>query len=128
MPQTNKLAVFTLSNASDLYILLGFRARDLTHAEKIEIVLELEHSIKHATEKHIHLVWGQGSRSALTIWSEAATEQTITSDSIPKFLNSTKFEQHPLPDHLYMRMKEKAQFTVFHDEAYYLSMLQMPHR
>lgn len=124
----NKASVFTLSNASDLYILLGFRARDLTHAEKIEIVLELEHSIKHATEKHIHLVWGQGSRSALTIWSEAITEQTIAFDSISRFFNSTKFEQHPLPNHLYMRMEEKVQFTVFHDETYFLSMLGMPHR
>ena len=127
MSQTNKESVFTLSSSSDLYILLGFRAQDLTHAEKIEIILELERSITMANGKHIHLVWNKGSRSDLTIWSESTQEKTIPFNSIPHFFSSTKFEQHPLPNYLYQMMNEKPQFIVFHSKDYFLSMLDMPY-
>lgn len=128
MPQ-NKASVFTLSNSSDLYILLSFRAKDLTHAEKIEIILELERSIKQATEKHIYLVWGDGrSESDLTIWSESSTEKIVPFNSISQFFGKCKFAQHQLPDYLYKKMDTHPQFIVFPDEPYILSMLDMPQR
>lgn len=129
MSQTNKASVFTLSNASDLYVLLGSRARNLTHAEKIEIILELERSIAQASEKHIHLVWSSGYyQSDLTVWSESSSGQTIEFKSIPQFILKSKFEQHPLPDYLYKKMDTNSQFIVFPDEPYFLTMLDMPQR
>lgn len=129
MPQTNKASVFTLSNSSDLYILLGFRARDLTHAEKIEILLELERSIKQVDAKHVYLVWSDGrSESDLTIWSESSTEKIVPFNSISQFFEKCKFAQYQLPDYLYRKMNTHPQFIVFFDEPYFLTMLDMPQR
>lgn len=48
--------LFTLSMPNDLYILLSFRPQNLTHVERIDLILEIERCLQQAHNKHIHLV------------------------------------------------------------------------
>lgn len=116
--------LFTLSTPSDVYVLLSFRAKNLTHVEKIEIILEIENSINQTSQKHIHLTWVDGyANSNLTIWSESDEVRTITFDSIKTFFSSSKYEKHDLPLYLQKKMNTEANFIVFPNESYVQSML-----
>lgn len=93
--------LFTLSMPTDLYILLSFRAQNLTHVERIDIILEIERCFQQADNKHIHLVWNTGfSDSNLVIWSESLAESSIPFNTIQSFFSSAKFEKYVLPAYL----------------------------
>ncbi|WP_045126880.1 hypothetical protein [Acinetobacter nosocomialis] len=115
---------FTLSMTTDLFILLNFRAKNLTHSERIDIILEIEHCLQQAHNKHIHLVWNTGfSDSNLIIWSESFVERIIPFNTIQSFFCSAKFEKYVLPVYLQKKMNSDASYIVFPEQQYIQSML-----
>lgn len=93
--------LFTISMPNDLYILLSFRAQNLTHVERIDLILEIERCLQQAHNKHIHLVWNKGfSDGNLVIWSESFAESFIPFNTIQSFFSSAKFEKYILPAYL----------------------------
>ncbi|AXJ91381.1 hypothetical protein DKP84_14555 [Acinetobacter pittii] len=96
-----------------------FGAKDLTHSERIEIILEVERTIRSDTKKRIHLIWDNGfSSSDLTIWSESHTEQTLAMSSIENFFRTFEMIQYPLPAYLNNKINTSANFLVFPSENY----------
>ncbi|WP_017396758.1 MULTISPECIES: hypothetical protein [Acinetobacter] len=116
--------LFTLSMPTDLYILLSFRAQNLTHVERIDIILEIERCLQQDDNKHIHLVWNTGfSDSNLVIWSESLAESSIPFNTIQSFFSSAKFEKYVLPAYLQKKMNSDASYIVFPEQLYIQSML-----
>jgi len=121
-----KSYLYFLSSETELHLLLNFRAKELTHAEKIDIVLEVERQLmssEHA-DKHIHLLWKSGFGGGFTIWSEAVSEQSISSDVISTLIKNTKLVRIDLPEYLEERMNSGAQFIVFAEEDFVNFMLK----
>lgn len=115
----NNAPLFVLSNSSESYLFLTFRAKDLTHSERIEIILEVERTIKSDTKKRIHLIWDNGFGSSdLTIWSESHTEQTLAMSSIKNFFKTFEIIKYPLPAYLNNKINTSANFLVFPSENY----------
>ncbi|ENW48650.1 hypothetical protein F917_02522 [Acinetobacter baumannii NIPH 67] len=115
---TNDL-LFVLSNSSESYLFLTFRAKDLTHSERIDIILEVEKTIGSDTKKRIHLIWDNGFGSSdLTIWSESHTEQNLALSSIKNFFKSFEMLKYPLPTYLNNKINTSVNFLVFPSENY----------
>ncbi|MFY5899633.1 hypothetical protein [Acinetobacter pittii] len=111
--------LFVLSNSSDSYLFLTFRAKDLTHSERIDIILEVERTIESNTKKRIHLIWDNGFGSSdLTTWSESHTEQTLALSSIENFFKAFEMKRYPLPAYLKNQINTSANFLVFPSENY----------
>lgn len=115
---TNDL-LFVLSNSSESYLFLTFRAKDLTHSERIDIILEVERTIGSDTKKRILLIWDHGFGSNdLTIWSEFHPEQTLALASIGSFFKAFELIKYPLPTYLKEQVNTSANFLVFPSENY----------
>ncbi|MFL9575910.1 hypothetical protein [Acinetobacter baumannii] len=115
----NNDLLFVLSNSSESYLFLTFRAKDLTHSERIDIILEVERTIGPDTEKRIHLIWDNGFGSSdLTIWSESHIEQTLAFSSIKNFFKAFEMIKYPLPTYLKNKINTSANFLVFPSENY----------
>ncbi len=109
---------------TDLFILLNFRAKNLTHNERIDIILEIERCLQQANNKHIHLVCNTGfSDSNLIIWSESFVERVIPFNTIQSFFSSAKLEKYVLPAYLQKKMNSDASYIVFPQQQYIKSML-----
>ncbi|MDH2625853.1 hypothetical protein QDS06_17155 [Acinetobacter baumannii] len=115
---TNDL-LFVLSNSSESYVFLTFRAKDLTHSERIDIILEVERTIESDTKKRIHLIWDNGFGSSdLTIWSEFHTEQNLALSSIKNFFKAFEMIKYPLPTYLKDHVNKSTSFLVFPSASY----------
>lgn len=122
-----KSYLYFLSSETELHLLLTFRAKELTHAEKIDIVLEVERQLMPSeyAGKHIHLLWKSGFvDGGFTIWSEAVPEQSISSDVISTLIKNAKLVRIDLPEYLEDRMNSEAQFIVFAEENFVNFMLK----
>lgn len=119
--------LYGLSSESELHLLLSFRAKELTHSEKIEIVLEVEHQLM-GTEyanKHIHLLWNSGFvNDEFTVWSEASSEQNISHEAKEALIKKSKLIRFKLPEYLDEKRNTDIQFIVFPEESYLRSMLK----
>ncbi|MGR2826433.1 hypothetical protein FY048_13080 [Acinetobacter sp. 1124_18A] len=115
---TNDL-LFVLSNSSESYLFLTFRAKDLTHSERIDIILEVERTIEPDSKKRIHLIWDNGFASSdLKIWSEFHTEQTLALSSIRSFFETFALKKYAMPIYLKDKRNESNHFSVFPSESY----------
>ncbi|HCA5260735.1 hypothetical protein NQ692_18935 [Acinetobacter baumannii] len=115
---TNDL-LFVLSNSSESYLFLTFRAKDLTHSERIDIILEVERTIESDSKKRIHLIWDHGFGSSdLTIWSEFHTEQNLALSSIKNFFKAFEMKKYPLPTYLKDQVNKSTSFLVFPSASY----------
>lgn len=115
---TNDL-LFVLSNSSESYLFLTLRAKDLTHSERIDIILEVERTIESDTKKRIHLIWDHGFGSSdLTIWSEFHTEQNLALTSIGSFFKTFELIKYPLPTYLKSQVNKSTNFLVFPSASY----------
>jgi len=115
---TNDL-LFVLSNSSESYLFLTFRAKDLTHSERIDIILEVERTIEPDSKKRIHLIWDNGFASSdLKIWSEFHTEQTLALSSIRSFFETFALKKYVMPIYLKDKRNESNHFSVFPSESY----------
>lgn len=115
----NNDLLFVLSNSSESYLFLTFRAKDLTHSERLDIILEVERTIGSDTKKRIHLIWDNGFGSSdLTMWSESHTEQTLALSSIQNFFKAFEMKKYPLPTYLKNKINTSANFLVFPSENY----------
>ncbi|MDS7927986.1 hypothetical protein RMB03_02825 [Acinetobacter sp. V91_7] len=115
----NNDLLFVLSNASESYIFLTFRAKDLTHSERIDIILEVERTIEPGSKRRIHLIWDHGFDSSdLTIWSEFHTEHNLALSSIGSFFKAFEMIKYPLPTYLKNQVNTSAHFLVFPSESY----------
>lgn len=111
--------IFTMSNSTDSYVLLNFRANQLTHSERIDILMELERSVPFINKKRIHLIWNNGyAGSDLTVWSEIDIEKTIPHDEIMIFFTSKVLQNYDLPTYLHNKMNTDIHFMVFPSESY----------
>lgn len=119
--------LFFLSNKTDLHLLLTFRAKGLTHAEKIDIVLEVERQLMSSehTDKCIHLLWKGGfAGDSFTVWSEAVSEKNLSFEAVSALIKNSKLVHTNLPEYLEERMSTEAQFIVFAEENYVKFMLK----
>lgn len=119
--------MFALSNHSDLFVLLSFRAKNLTHPEKIDIVLEIERQLMETqfADKHLHLLWSTGYvNGVFTLWSESNSEYEISFDHKQTLIEKSKLEVFQLPVYLDKKQDANAQFIVFPEESYIRSMLK----
>ncbi|MDO7243189.1 hypothetical protein Q5M44_01410 [Acinetobacter pittii] len=115
---TNDL-LFVLSNSSESYLFLTFRAKDLTHSERIDIILEVERTIEPDSKKRIHLIWDKGFASSdLKIWSEFHTEQTLALSSIGSFFETFALKKYVMPIYLKDKRSKSNHFSVFPSESY----------
>jgi|GEM_PF-2550850 len=115
----NNDLLFVLSNSSESYLFLTFRAKDLTHSERIDIILEVERTIGSDSKKRIHLIWDHGFGSSdLTIWSEFHTELNLALLSIGSFFKTFELIKYPLPTYLKNKINTSANFLVFPSENY----------
>ncbi len=118
--------LYLLRSTTDIYILLTFRANDLSHSQKIDIIIDIEDhiKIKQDGDNKIHLVWSNGFiDSDLTIWSEQQSTQIIPYNDMSKFFIATKLETHPLPLDLKQKMNRTVSYMVFPDQDYVEAML-----
>lgn len=122
-----KSYLYFLSSEADLHLLLTFRAKGLTHAEKIDIVLEVERQLmssEHA-DKCIHLLWKGGfAGDGFTVWSEAVSEENLSFEAVSALMKNSKLVRTNLPEYLEDRMNTEAQFIVFAEEDYVNFILQ----
>lgn len=122
-----KSYLYFLSSETELHLLLTFRAKELTHAEKIDIVLEIERQImssEHA-DKCIHLLWKGGfAGDGFTMWSEAVSEEDLSSEAVSTLIKNSKLIRTNLPEYLEERMNTEVQFIVFAEENYVDFMLK----
>lgn len=122
-----KSYLYFLSRETELHLLLTFRAKNLTHAEKIDIVLEVERQLmssEHA-DKCIHLLWKGGfAGDGFTMWSEGVSEEDLSSEAISTLIKNSKLVRTNLPEYLEERMNTEFQFIVFAEESYVDSMLK----
>lgn len=111
--------LFVLSNSSEIYLFLTFRAKDLTHSERIDIILEVERTLEPNSQRKIYLIWDNGFGSSdLTIWSEFHTEQTLALSSIRSFFETFEFKKYPLPIYLKHQLNTSTNFLIFPSENY----------
>ncbi|CAM4093955.1 hypothetical protein [Acinetobacter pragensis] len=119
--------LYFLSSKADLHLLLTFRAKELTHAEKIDIVLEVERQLmssEHA-DKHIHLLWRGGfAGDGFTIWSETDSEKSLSPEAVSALFKNAELVCIDLPEYLEERMNTEAQFIVFAEADYVDFMLE----
>ncbi len=115
----NKDLLFVLSNSYEIYLFLTFKAKDLTHSERIDIILEVERTIGSDSKKRIHLIWDHGFGSSdLTIWSEFHTEQNLDLSSIRSFFKTFELIKYPLPTYLRHQINNSTNFLVFPSESH----------
>ncbi|MFW2761168.1 hypothetical protein ACN6Q3_17410, partial [Acinetobacter baumannii] len=115
----NNDLLFVLSNSSESYLFLTFRAKDLTHSERIDIILEVERTIRSDSKKRIHLIWDHGFGSSdLTIWSEFHTEQNLALESIGSFFKAFELTTYSLPTYLKDQVNKSTNFLVFPSASY----------
>lgn len=119
--------LFVLSNSSESYLFLTFRAKDLTHSERNHIILEVERIIGADSKKRIYLVWDTGyAKSDLTIYAESDPnkEQTIAFFDIKNFFHSYEIKEYPLPTYLKKQRNISVNFTVFPSKDYIQRFIQ----
>ncbi|OJK06368.1 MULTISPECIES: hypothetical protein [Acinetobacter calcoaceticus/baumannii complex] len=115
----NNDPLFVLSNSSESYIFLTFRANNLTHSERMDIILEVERTIEPDSKKRMHLIWDNGfSSSDLTIWSQFHTEQNLAFSSIDNFFKAFEMLTYPMPAYLKEQMNKSTTFLVFPSAGY----------
>ncbi|MBN6492929.1 hypothetical protein [Acinetobacter pittii] len=111
--------LFVLSNTSEVYLFLTFRTKDLTHSERIDIILEVERTIESDIKKRTHLIWDNGFGSGdLTIWSEFHAEESLELSSFGNFFKNFKVAKYPLPTYLEYLISKSTNFQVFPSEGY----------
>ncbi|SPL69468.1 hypothetical protein [Acinetobacter stercoris] len=123
-----KSNLYALSNDQDLYILLTFRARNLTHTEKIDIILEVERQLMGTPfeDKYLHLLWSDGmGNGKFTLWSESKAEFVISFEQKISLVNSSQLETFNLPDYLYEMRDKNPHFIVFAEKSYVDGMLKI---
>ncbi|WP_373357823.1 hypothetical protein ACEN3H_12780 [Acinetobacter lactucae] len=117
----NNDLLFVLSNSSESFLFLTFRAKNLTHSERTDIILEAERMIGADTKKRIYLVWDTGhAKSDLTVYagSEPNKEQIIAFSDIKNFFHSYEIQEYPLPTYLKKQRNISVNFTVFPSKDY----------
>jgi hypothetical protein len=123
-----KSYLYALMNEKNLYILVTFRAKDLTHPEKIDIILEVERELMGTPleDKHLHLLWSDGmGNGKFTLWSESKSEFEISFEQKISLVNSSQLETFDLPDYLYEMRDKNPRFFVFAEKSYVDSMLRI---
>lgn len=126
--------LFLLNTEKIIYVLLTFRTNELSHAKKIELIVEIEDTLKNkfANRFPITLVWSSGNgKSEIKIWSENTTEQTLPYHEIKQFFKDSKLETYLMPDKLAKRVN-LGDFLVFPNKEYVEHSLRLikntPHR
>jgi len=122
-----KSYLYFLSSETELHLLLTFRAKELTHAEKIDIVLKVERQLMSSeyADKHIHLLWRGGfAGDGFTVWSETDSEKGLSFDAISTLIKNAKLVRIDLSEYLEERMNSEAQFIVFAEEDFVNFMLK----
>lgn len=123
-----KSYLYALLNEKDLYILLTFRAKHLTHTEKIDIILEAERQLIGTTfgDKHLHLLWSDGmGNGKFTLWSESKAEFELSFEQKISLVNASQLETFDLPDYLYEMREKNPRFIVFAEKLYVDGMLRI---
>lgn len=119
--------LYFLSSENELHLLLTFRAKELTHAEKIDIVLEVERQLMETeySDKHLHILWDNGYvNKEFTLWSETTPEKNIPQEIKDTLVKKSQLINLELPDYLDEKRNTEAQFIVFPEESYIRSMLK----
>lgn len=123
-----KSNLYALLNENDLYILLTFRTKELTHSEKIDIILEVERELMGTPfdDKYLHLLWSDGmGNSKLTLWSESKVEFELSLEQKASLVDSSQLETFDLPDYLYEMRNNNPRFIVFPEKSYVNGMLRI---
>lgn len=119
--------LYFLSSENELHLLLTFRAKELTHAEKIDIVLEVERQLMETvySDKHLHILWDSGYvNKEFTLWSETTPEKNIAQEIKDTLVKKSQLISLELPEYLDEKRNTEAQFIVFPEESYIRSMLK----
>lgn len=124
--KSNMENLYFLESATDIYLILTFRAQHITDATKIDIIKYLEEALnlKQTDSLEIHLIWNTGyANSDFTVWSEKHAEQKISHKNISAFFSKAQFKKISMPTSLEKKMNHSIEYIVFPDEQYANSML-----